>query len=371
MTSDVLRKCSETIAREGLDAMVAASPENVGYLAGYMVPSQTIPIRKRQFFSVVTGDGQAVFIVVGVEYNEARTRSRIDHVRAYNEFTEDASSVLADCLREVGLIKGRIGIELDFLPARTYTQLMTELPEASFVDAEKIFDHMRMIKTPHEIDRLRLCAQMVDQTHREVYAEVQAGITELDLAARFMDSLLKKGVDYLDKIVIGSGERSTLANCPPTQRVLRKGDVMRVDVFANLEGYMSDIARTVTVGKATSEQLEVWAKLVESQNLLLEIIRPGVRTGDIWQQFIDHFQRMGLNPAINFVGHGIGLTLHEEPFISRFHDYVIEENMVLAIEPVYFTETMGFHLEDEILIRADGCELLSDGRGPLIELDDS
>ena len=368
MTHVVLEKQMQAMKREGLDALVAVSPENVGYTVGYMIPSQTLPIRKRQFFTVMTADGQSAFIVVSVEYNESRTRSRIDNIRPYNEFKEKPAAVLADSLREFGLQGARIGIELDFLPARTYVELQQALPGAELVDAEKIFDHLRMIKAPEEIDRLRRCGQIVDETHREVYADARPGMTELDLAAEFMDRLLKKGVDYLDKIVVGSGERSAFANCPPTQRVLREGDVMRVDVFANIDGYLSDIARTSVIGRASDEQKAIWNKLVESENMLLEIIRPGARTGQIWSQFLDHFQSMGLEPGINFLGHGIGLTLHEEPFISRYHDYVIEEGMVLAIEPVYFTETMGFHLEDEVIVRADGCEMISDGRGPLTEI---
>ncbi|HBY93065.1 MAG: Xaa-Pro peptidase family protein [Ardenticatenaceae bacterium] len=368
MSNDVLETQRQAAIRENLDALVAVSAENVAYTVGYEVPSQTLPIRKRQFFAVVTVDGRSAFLVVQVEHNEARNSSRIRDIRPYNEFAQEGVVVLADCLREFGLAGGRVGIELDALPARSFARLEKELPRATFVDAEKIFDHLRMIKTPEEIEKLRRCGQLVDQAHREVYATVHAGMTEMDVALGFMERLLKKGVDYLDKIVVGSGERSTFANCPPTQRVLRAGDVMRVDVFANIDGYMSDIARTSVVGHATDEQRTIWAKLVESENHLLELIRPGERTGAIWEKFLSHFRSLGLEPAINFLGHGIGLTLHEEPFISRYHDFVIEEGMVLAIEPVYFTGTMGFHLEDEIIVRSDHCEMISDGRGPLPEI---
>lgn len=356
-------------AREAnLDALIAASPENVGYTVGYMVPSQAMPIRKRQFFAVTTSSGRAAFLVVNVEHSEAKTRSRIADVRPYNEFTEDAGQVLAALLRELGVADGRLGIEMDFFPTRTLETLKKELPRAQFVDAERIFDRMRMVKTPEEIERLRRCGKIVDDVHRDVYAHTRAGMTELELASRFVDGVLHRGADYLNKIVIGSGARSVFANCPPTTKPLREGDIMRVDVFASIDGYMSDIARTTVVGKATSEQTRIWQILVDAQTFLLDRIRPGASTAAIWRAYLDFFQTRGLEPAINFVGHGLGLTLHEEPYISRYHDNVLEQGMVLAIEPVFFTPDMGFHLEDEVIVTADGYELISDGRQPLIEL---
>jgi len=333
-----------------------------------MIPSQVIPVRKRQFFAVVTEPGQACLLVVNVEYNEAKTRSQLSDIRSYNEFTEDAAQVLAERLREFGLADGRVGIELDFLPARTIRTLEKELPRIAFADAEHIFDSLRMIKTPREIQLLRQCGQIVDGVHKEVFAQARAGMTELELASRYVDGVLRRGADYLNKIVIGSGERSAFANCPPTTRVLREGDVVRVDAFANIDGYMSDIARTAVVGTATKEQKAIWGTLVDAQNVLLELIKPGASTAAIWRNFLEFFQSRNLEPGINFVGHGLGLTLHEEPYISRYHDNLLEEGMVLAIEPVFFSDRMGFHLEDEVVVTAAGCALISDGRGSLSEL---
>jgi Xaa-Pro aminopeptidase len=368
MTGEALDRHKRFAREAGLDALIAASPENVGYTVGYMVPSQTIAVRKRQFFAVTTPSGRASFLVVNVEHNEAKTRSRIQDVRPYNEFTEDAGKVLASLLRELGVSGGRLGIEMDFFPARTMETITRELPKARFVDAERIFDRMRMVKTPEEIDRLRRCGRIVDEVHAEVYAQAHPGMTELELASRFVDGVLKRGADYLNKIVVGSGARSVFANCPPTTKVLQAGDVMRVDAFASIDGYMSDIARTTVVGKATREHTQIWQTLVDAQNLLLDLIRPGASTGAIWRSFLDFFQARGLEPGINFVGHGLGLTLHEEPYISRYHDSVLEEGMVLAIEPVFFTRDMGFHLEDELIVTAGGYQLISDGRKPLVEI---
>lgn len=368
MTVDVLTKQRKLLSKEGLDALVAVSPENVAYTVGYMIPSQVIPIRKRHFFSVVTPSDKAYLIVVNIELNEAKARSRLRDIRSYNEFTEDPAVVLADCLREFGLAEGRIGLEIDFLPARTFGKLQNQMPKANFVDAEPLLDRLRIVKTDEEIAILKRCGQIVDQVHKKVYEEVRPGMTELDIVSRIVEEALAKGVDFVNKVVVGAGERSAFPNAAPSSRVLRPGDVMRVDIFANVNGYMSDIARTTVVGTANAEQRAIWQSLVDAQDMLLGLLKPGASTAAIWRQYLAFLKKRDLDPGINFVGHGLGLTLHEEPYISRYHDTVLEEGMVLAVEPVYFTEKIGFHLEDEVIVTSDGFELISDGRGPLVEL---
>lgn len=364
MTSEVLTKQRRALQKEGLDALIAVSPENVGYTAGYMIPSQVIPIRKRQFFAVVTPEEEAL-VVVDVEYNEAVASSRIKDIRQYNQFTENPVDLLAATLRELGVAKGRVGIELDFMPARSHLRLCKALPKLELVDAEHIYDDLRMIKTQDELEIIRRIAGIVDETHAEVYQRAEPGMTEMDIAFMFIEGILARGADEMRKLVVGSGERSVYANCVPTHRVLQPGDVMRVDVFASLNGYLSDIARTSVVGEATPRQKEIWGKLCDAETLVFEHLRPGTTTGQVWRAFLDFFTKADLDPAINFLGHSIGLTLHEQPYIDRYRDYPIEEGMVLVIEPVFFTGNQGFHLEDIVLVTAGGCEILSDGRGDL------
>jgi Xaa-Pro dipeptidase len=94
----------------------------------------------------------------------------------------------------------------------------------------------------------------------------------------------------------------------------------------------------------------------ETLEAVHEAIRPGVRADEVWQTFVDSFKRHDMEPAIRFLGHGLGLSLHEEPFIAGHSSTVLEEGMVLAIEPVYRIGEMGFHLEDNLIVTANGVE---------------
>lgn len=367
MYQNPLDKQKQVIVQERLDALISFSPENVAYSAGFTIPSQAIGLRKRVFACVVTPEREAM-LVAPVELNQCRNSSRIQDIRTYNEFNDDPMAVLTEMVKQLGVARGRIGVEIDFLPGRHWVNLQRHLPQVTWVDAESIFDRMRSIKTQEEIDALRKVGRIVHEAHVDLARNAKPGWTEMQMALRLTEYILTHGADGVHLLVVGSGERSVYPNGFPTERVIRNGDVIRVDVFAHTNRYLSDIARTLVVGKANPEQKDIWRKLCEVQTLLIEQIRPGASTRAIWEKFLDRFERLGLNPAINFVGHGLGLTLHEEPSINRFSDHILEEGMVLAIEPLHFVSEWGFHIEDEVIVTRDGCELISDGRGELPEL---
>ena len=134
---------------------------------------------------------------------------------------------------------------------------------------------------------------------------------------------------------------------------------MRVDIMANLSAFYSDVARTYVIGKAGNKQKEMWKRLRDTQHAVLERIKSGVRTMDLYRIYRRKFEEYGLPPS-NFVGHGLGITLHEEPFIGGVSDYKLAEGMVLCIEPFLFGESEGYQLEDEIVVTADGYKLITD-----------
>lgn len=353
--------------QEGLDVLISSSPDNVAYTIGFPVPSQQLGLRKRQFAAVVTPVGRDVFLAVRAEVKQAREHARIQDVRTYNEFTETFSHVLADIIKELGAERGRIGIELDFFPVRSFTELVKALPNAQIEDAEALFDRLRMVKTREEIEILKRIGSIVDRAHIEASEMAKPGWTEVEFGSAIRESVLSQGGENI-RLVVGSGHRSTWSNCPPTAKRLEVGENIKVDVFAQINGYFSDIARTVVVGNPSDYQREIWNRLVDIHSSVLEMIKPGANTGDIWKKYVEQSERRGVEPAINFLGHGLGLTLHEEPYINPYSDRVLEENMVLAIEEVIHPQGVGFHLEDEVIVTSNGYELISDGRGEMLAI---
>ncbi len=239
---------------------------------------------------------------------------------------------------------------------RHYVELARLLPDVEWVDNDAWFARLRMVKTAEEIAALREVGRLADQVHAASYRQVRAGMTERDLGRVIVGELYARGVRIL---VVASGERSGLPNAGPTDRVLARGDLIRVDIIAHRRNYYSDVARTAVVGEPTPRQREVWARIVETHRALLAMVRPGVRTSALYAEFGRRFREAGF-PVSSFVGHGLGLHLHEEPLIGFVGDTVLEPGMVLCIEPFIFADGYGYQLEDELLVTADGYELFTD-----------
>lgn len=357
---EILERQAEAAGRNELKAIITISPENVAYTAGFPVPSQQIPIRERFFACVVAQDGRTCMLVADMEESQARSDSRISDIVSYNEWTEDPVDILANILREHGAEAGAVGIELDFLPAKYKLRLDEALPNVHFVNCEEILGDLRMIKTAEEIETMRRIGRIAENAHYQAVQDTEPGATEMDLALGLYDALLRGGAESIRMVVVGSGERSQHANPGPTDREMLPGELVRVDIYATENGYLSDVARTMVIGEPTDEQKRVWEVLKDVQDKCLAMIRPGAETADIYRYYAEQFEEAGLSP-LKFLGHGLGLTLHEGPYINEYTNAQLQEGMVLCIEPFHIlTGVEGYQLEDEVLVTADGCELLTD-----------
>jgi Xaa-Pro aminopeptidase len=174
-----------------------------------------------------------------------------------------------------------------------------------------------------------------------------------------LTSLFGGGAHSYKLMIIASGERSQFPNVGPTERKLRRGDLIRMEIFGQQNGYLAGVCRTAVVGEANAEQKKIWANLIECKYLVLDLIRPGARCREIYQKFLQKFSELGFEP-ISFVAHGIGLHLHEEPYMGRYGDEIVETGMVGAFEPlVYIPGRFGMQNKDMFCVSETGCELLS------------
>ena len=362
MRQAVVERLQGAMRGAGLDAVIAASPENYAYVAGFVVPSHPL-MRWRHAMAVVTADGQTGLLTVDMEESTVRSKAAAGtEIRVWGEFTDSPMTVLADLLKDMGLAAGRVGVEMDFWPAGDFAQLAGELlPKASFTAAHGLFDRLRQIKTTEEIDILRHLSRIADRAITDAYGAMRAGMTEMDLAGALTRNVYRYGAEDFRLMIVATGERSEYPNVGPTERVLQPGDLCRVEIFPKIAGYHAGVCRTAVVGEAAARPRDIWRNLVECKYLLLERMKPGASAREIYDVFIAKFSELGL-PAIDFVGHGIGVHLHEEPYLGKYGDAELEAGMVLGIEPLVYGRGMGFGLQnkDMVAITKAGCELLSD-----------
>ena len=366
MRKEIVTRQVAAIRETGLDAMVSCSPENFAYLAGFVVPSQPL-IRHRHAMVIVDAEGKTAIFGVDMEETTIRRHEPDTPTRIWAEFTDDAMAVLASQLQELGLTSARIGIEMDYLPAGDLERLRRAMPKASFVACESILARLRQIKTPEEIDLLRKLSRIADQSITDALRAVKAGDTEMDIATHMTRNVYTLGAEHFKLMIVATGERSQLPNVGPTQRRLQPGDVCRVEIFSVIAGYQAGVCRTAVVQQAPAQAEKIWQNLVECKYLIMDMIRPGASCRAIYEAFIRKLSELKL-PPISFVGHGIGLHLHEDPYIGtaprigKGGDAQLEAGMVLGVEPLCYQTGYGYGMQnkDMMLVTENGCELLSD-----------
>lgn len=367
MRDETIKRQVVALREAGLDAMISCSPENFAYATGFVVPSQPL-IRHRHAMVIVTADGGVALFGVDMEATTIGRREPNVPTRIWAEFTDDAMAVLAGQLRELGLAGARIGIEMDYLPAGDLARLVAALPQARFERCEHILARLRQIKTPDEIALLQRLSRIADRAIVDALAAVRTGDSELDIAGHLTRNIYELGAENFKMLIIATGERSQLPNVGPSERRLQRGDVCRVEIFSVINGYQAGVCRTAVVEEAPPMAERVWQHLVDCKYQIMGMVKPGASCRAIYDAFIEKLAEMNL-PPISFVGHGIGLHLHEDPYLGKTPtlgrpgaDALIEENMVLGFEPLCYQTGYGFGMQnkDMLLVTRDGSELLSD-----------
>jgi len=353
MEHEVLAKLRTAMKAQGFDALVALSQDNVTYTAGFLVPSHATN-RFRRTITILAGDRFAAEIVVNVEETLARQQSRFKDIRAYNQFTQDPADVLADALIEAGVAAGRIAIELDYMPAKDYIRLVERLPKATLAECKDLYFDARIIKTDEEVKLLRTVGALTERVMRSVVTSIRPGEREKDVAKRIMDQMLDGGADGV-RYQVGSGVRSGITNCKPTDKVIEAGDVVRVEILGEMQNYRSNVTRTAVIGRATDEQKRIWDVLVGARNACQAILKPGLPVPRLWQTYVEACHKGGVEPTLKFLGHGIGQTIHEEPYITETRAMAFQPNITHTMEPLYMIPgRMGFHIEDMYVITPTG-----------------
>jgi Xaa-Pro dipeptidase len=363
MDHEVIRRLRAAMKAAGYDALVALSQDNVTYTAGFLVPSHALN-RFRRTITVLAGSAFATQIVVTVEESLARQRSRFSDVRVYDQFSQDPADVLADALIEAGAGAGRIGIELDYMPAQDYIRLRERMPKAEFVHCRDLYFAERMIKTDEEIARLTKVGELTERVAAEVLAEIRPGMTEKAVGQIINDRMMSGGCDGL-KYQVGSGVRSGITNCAPTDKAIEPGDVIRIEILGDMEQYRSNVTRTAVVGEPTDEQRRIWDVMIGARERCKAMLKPGTAVADLYRTYAGHLRAHNIEPTLKFLGHGIGQTIHEEPYIAESRAVILQPNITFTMEPLYMIPgRMGFHVEDMYRMTTTGFTAITGAIAP-------
>jgi len=255
----------------------------------------------------------------------------------------------------------RLGYEEGSLTVREF-RVYEEALKTEFVPMQEKLDRLRWVKEPWELDRMRKAQAITDRAFSQVLERIRAGMTEKQLQAELIYCLYKNGADGLsfDPIVV-SGPNTSLPHGEAGDRVIRAGDFVTMDFGVVLNGYCSDMTRTVAVGYATEEMQKVYATVLQAQLTGIAATKAGVQGRDVDSAARQVITDAGYGEFFGHgYGHGIGLQVHEAPSCNTGGDTVMEPGMVSSAEPgIYLPGKFGVRIEDVVVFTPDGCENLT------------
>ena len=354
-----MEKFNELMIKNKMDAMIAMSPENVLYSTDAYLMMQKF-IRDRLEIALFSPTKEPIFIVCGIEESLVRKETWIKDIRPYIEFKESPIQFLVNTLLEIGLERGRIGIEVHYLSAYYYDKLIKNLPNAEFVDCQEVFEEARIIKEAGEIQILAKAAKATRKAVEAAFLIARPGDTEINVANQIKINLLGQGADEVSFATLGTGEKSMILNPIPSSIPLKPGDIVTADYGALFSGYLSDFARSAAVGRASSVQSDIYKKLATIQKTVIESIKIGTRCCDVFNKCKRLYEKEDLIFDMPHIGHGLGVGLHEEPEINPLNKRALQENMILNIEPFVIHNGNGYHIEDLVQVTANGAKVLTE-----------
>jgi Xaa-Pro aminopeptidase len=223
--------------------------------------------------------------------------------------------------------------------------------------ATDVLRRLRMVKDAAEIDALHKAGAAIDRVHARVPEFLVAGRTEADVAADIAQSIVEEGHSSVAFIIVGSGPNGADPHHECSDRELAAGDIVVVDIGGPYEpGYNSDSTRTYSIGEPSEDVARQYAVLQRAQQAAVAAVKPGVTAEQVDAAARDVLAADGLAEAfVHRTGHGIGLSVHEEPYIVAGNDLPLEEGMAFSVEPgIYFPGSWGARIEDIVIVTADG-----------------
>ena len=349
----------------GLDGVLLTAESNIDYFSGYRHHAPWT-LFARPFFEVVGTGGEAVLIGHAFLTPEMERTSAVADIRAYTR-SGGGLDALLHCLRELGLDRGRLGMELGDEQRLGMTQLELEalragLSEVEFVDAAPLLWRLRMIKSPTERALMRESAAITARAMAAGFECAAPGVTEREVARAVGETMMREGADRPGFVMMASGaENHHVLSGKPTNRALEPGDMLWMDLGSVYRGYWSDFCRACVVGGPTRAQHEAQAIIVEVNQACVDAVKPGEPIRRVPAAAEAAFARLGMEVEVGAgrIGHGMGLMSTEPPHVAHYDATIMTPGLVFTIEPRFVNEHGIFNCEELVLVTERGGELLT------------
>jgi Xaa-Pro aminopeptidase len=347
------------IQTENIDALLITSEANISYLTGFTGDSSRLILANAGCFFLTDG-----------RYTEQAKKECYPEINIINWIDDEryGNKTYNFVVKQLNI--KQLGFESDEISFTTYQNLNSGLKASELFPTSGLVEQLRIIKDDEEIQYLKRASEISDKALELTLPFIKTGVTELDILARLEYNLKTNGADALsfDTMVL-SGTKTSLLHGKADHKKIENGDFILFDFGALYNGYHADTSRTFVVGKPSNQQKEMYEIIRIAQENACKSIKHGVigTTPDtevrnmIPEKYIKYYY-----PGL---GHGVGLQIHENPFIKNTSDFVFKKNMTVTIEPgIYIPDFGGLRIEDTIVVTENGFESLNKFPRDLISL---
>ena len=329
-----------TMASLDLQGLIISNPTNIKYLTNIDAEGVLLLTRKDNIYIT---DGRYVEQVHSI-------LTLFDEIIVYN-----ISDLSQDDYENFFMFCENVGFEENYVTYAKYKELIRKYKINNLVETEHIIEKQRMIKDEEEISNLQKACEVRDNCFNYLLTYIRPGMTEKQIADE-IDEYYKRRTDGLAfDTIVASGENSSKPHAVPTNRKIEENDIITIDMGCKVNGYCSDMTRTIFVGSIPEEMKKVYDLVLKNQVQTIEQMKDGVSTRLLTKMVENDFKLNGYD-LIHSLGHGVGLDIHEAPYLSYRSDAQLKENMIVTDEPgIYISGKFGVRIEDTVQITKFGC----------------
>lgn len=371
-------KLDALLDQSGIDVLLASSQHNVQYLLGgyryyFFEHSDAIGLgRYLPVVGYVKGRRDLAFYVGSGDESWGIEVFPIwpERISTVSWTARESAAVTAEYLKSIGAAAPRIALELEFWPTSAWELLRSELPNAAFVDATEILEELRAVKTPGELNLLRIAGAGIVDSMLATFDWIRPGVAETEIVQQLRMEETLRGLDF-GFALIATGP--TFGRGPSSRKIAR-GEILSLDTGGRYQGYLADMARMAVLGEPTALMNELLDEVLSVQSAARTPIKAGILGIEIYESAQQAAKSCSHRENMQFVAHGMGLISHEAPrlavsgpvpYEAKYANKPLEAGMVLSIETHVKHSEVGFvKLEDTIVVTESGWEAFGDwGRG--------